>query len=83
MSSASETTAYFDGIEHADGFVQPLIGLGQGAAILKNNDVVVRKNYKVLLVDVHDLPGAFITLMSRSDVATNIAAVIMGCWSGS
>jgi hypothetical protein len=83
MSSAAETTAYFDGIQHTDGTVQDLIGLGQGAAILKNNDVVVRKNYKVLLVDVHDLPAAFITLMSRSDVATNIAAVIMGCWSGS
>jgi hypothetical protein len=83
MSSASETTAYFDGIEHADGIVQNLSGLGQGAAILKNNDVVVRKNYKVLLVDVHDIPAAFITLMTRSDVATNIAAVIMGCWSGS
>jgi len=82
MSSVSETTAYFDGIERADGKVQDLIGLGQGAEILKNNDVVVRKNYKVLLVDVHALPASFITLMSRSDIATNIAAVIMGCWSG-
>jgi len=83
MSSAAETTAYFDGIEHADGTVQALDGLGQGAEILKNNDVVVRKDYKVLLVDVHNIPSTFISLMSRSDVATNIAVVIMGCWSGS
>jgi hypothetical protein len=83
MSSEQETTAYFDSIEHLYGKVQDLIGLGQGAAILKNNDVVVRKDYKVLLVDVHDVPAAFIALMSRSDIATNISAVIMGCWSGS
>ncbi|MGO9875298.1 MAG: hypothetical protein ACLPVY_16010 [Acidimicrobiia bacterium] len=82
LSNEAETTAYFDSIEHKYGTTQPLIGLGQGAEILQNSDVVVRKDYKVLLVDVQDLPANFIPLMGRSDVATNIAAVIMGCWSG-
>jgi hypothetical protein len=82
MSSADETTAYFDGIQSQFGKTQQLIGLGQGAWILKNNDVVVRKDYKVLLVNVQGIPSNFAPLMSRSDVATNIAVAIMGCWSG-
>ena len=82
MSSQQETTAYVNGIKQRYGVTQQLIGLGQGAWILKNNDVVVRKNYKVLLVDVHGVPTGFVATMSRSDVATNVAVVIMGCWSG-
>ena len=82
MSSADETTAYFDSIQSQFGKTQQLIGLGQGAWILKNNDVVVRKDYKVLLVNVQGIPATFAPLMSRSDVATNIAVAIMGCWSG-
>ncbi|MGO9877462.1 MAG: hypothetical protein ACLPVY_27110 [Acidimicrobiia bacterium] len=82
MSNEAETTAYFDSIEQQYGTTQPLIGLGQGAEILNNNDVVVRKDYKVLLVDVQNIPANFVPLMGRSDVATNIAFVIMACWSG-
>ncbi len=83
MSSAAETTAYFDSTIKRYGKTQPLIGLGQGAWILKNNDVLARKDYKVLLVDVTGIPTSFIPLMNRSDVATNIAVTILGCWSGS
>ena len=82
MSSADETTAYFDSIVRKYGSTQKLLGLGQGAWILKNNDVVVRKDYKVLLVDVQKIPATFGLRMTRSDVATNIAVVIMGCWTG-
>ena len=38
---------------------QELKGLGQGAWVLKNGDVVVRKDYKVLLVDVRGIPPPF------------------------
>jgi hypothetical protein len=82
MSSAAETTAYFDSILRKYRSTQKLTGLGQGAWILKNNDVVVRKDYKVLLVDVQKLPATFGLRMTRSDVATNVAVVIMGCWTG-
>ena len=41
------------------GTTQELNGLGQGAWVLKNNDVVVRKDYKVLLVDVTGIPADF------------------------
>ena len=57
LSSEDETTAYFDSIKQKYGLTQQLNGLGQGAWILKNNDVVVRKDYKVLLVDVHAIPA--------------------------
>ena len=82
MSSATETTAYYNTIVKKYGSVEPLIGLGQGAWVLKNNDVVVRKDYKVLLVNVEGIPKQFQPLMKSSDAAINIAAAIMGCWSG-
>jgi hypothetical protein len=82
MSSQAETTAYFDSVKQKYGLTQELNGLGQGAWILKNNDVVVRKDYKVLLVDVHAIPANFAPAMTRSDVAVNVAVAIMGCWTG-
>jgi hypothetical protein len=82
LSSEKETTAYFDSVKKKYGVIQELKGLGQGAWILKNNDVVVRKDYKVLLVDVTKIPADFAPAMTRSDVALNIGVAIMGCWTG-
>ena len=82
MSSASETTAYFNGIIKKYGTTQALIGLGQGAWVLKNSDVVVRKDYKVLFVNVEGIPKRFLPLMTSSDAAVNVAVAIMGCWTG-
>jgi hypothetical protein len=82
MSNEAETTAYFNSVKTKYGLTQQLNGLGQGAWILKNNDVVVRKDYKVLLVDVHAIPANFAPAMTRSDVAVNVAVAIMGCWTG-
>jgi hypothetical protein len=59
-----------------------LIGLGQGGFIARNGDAVVRKDYKVLLVDVHGLPAKFLPLLRRSDVSQSVAEVILGCWTG-
>jgi hypothetical protein len=83
MSSEAETTAYFDGVKQRTGVARELFDLGQGAWILKNNDVVVRKDYKVLLVDVRDIPANFAPQRTRADVAFNIGFAIMGCWTGS
>ena len=79
------TTAYFNEQQQRLGLKDKLFGLGQGAFVAKNDDVVVRKDWKVLVVDVTNVPkatGAFIPTMVRSDVATNIASVIMSCWQG-
>jgi hypothetical protein len=80
MSSGDETTAYFDQVKEQYGAKQELNGLGQGAWVLANGNVLVRKDYKTLVVDVTDAPK--IPAMRPSDVAINVASVIMSCWTG-
>lgn len=83
MSSERETTAYFDALAKQYGTKESLLGLGQGAFLLRSQDVVVRKDYKVLLVDVHGIPASFAApLLTRSGVSQSIAEVILGCWTG-
>jgi hypothetical protein len=82
LVSPQTTTDYFNSLARKLGQAAPLKDLGQGGFIATNGDAVVRKDYKVLLVDVHAIPEQFLPVMRRSDVAQNIAVVIMGCWSG-
>jgi len=82
LSNGTQTTKYFESIKRKYGTVDNLNGVGQGAWVLKNGDVVVRKDYKVLLVDVAGIPANFAPAMRRSDVAVSISSVIMGCWTG-
>jgi hypothetical protein len=85
LVSEQTTTDFFNAQKQKLGVKQNLYGLGQGAFLAKNDDVVVRKDYKVLLVDIQKVPkpiGAFVPAMVRSDVAINIASVIMSCWVG-
>ena len=58
-------------------------GLGQGAFQAGNGDVVVRKDWKVLLVDIKGLPAQFgVPPTPSDDVAVTVADVILGCWAG-
>jgi hypothetical protein len=82
LVNTDATTAYFNSLAAKFGKKQVIPGLAQGAFLAPNDDVVVRKDYKVLLVDVHGITQHFIPAMSRSDVATNVAAAIMSCWTG-
>ena len=82
LVSAQATTDYFNSLAGKLGRASPLIGLGQGGFIANNGDAIVRKDYKVLHVDVHAIPEQFLPVMRRSDVAQNITVVIMGCWPG-
>jgi hypothetical protein len=82
VSSAAETTAYFNSLAKKYGKKQNINGLAQGAFIALNDDVVVRKDYKILLVDVHGISANFEPAMPRVEVAENIASVIMSCWTG-
>ena len=46
-------------------------------------DLIARKDDTVLHVDVSRLPAEFGTpRAARSDVAINVAAAIMSCWTG-
>ena len=45
--------------------------------------MVVRKDWKVLLVNVQGLPPQFgVPPTSSGDVAVTVSDVILGCWSG-
>ena len=83
LVDAAHTTTYFDAILQRYGVTERLPGFGQAAWLLRNNDVVVRKDYKVLFVDVQGVPEQFTPKATRADVARGIAAVVMGCWTGS
>jgi hypothetical protein len=83
LSNKTETSAYFTSLAHRLGQTQRLWTLGQGGFTTKNLSVVVRKDYKVLLVDISGLPARFGTPPhSRRDIALGVAATIMDCWTG-
>ena len=83
LSSAAETSGYFHSLANQLGNAGHINGLGQGAFSVKNGSVVVRKDYKVLLVDISELPGQFGSPpTSSADVANTVADVVLGCWAG-
>jgi hypothetical protein len=83
LSSEEETTQYFDSLATKLGKKQDVKSLGQGAFQTEDGSVVVRKDYKVLTIDVSKLPGQFgVPPATRGDVAINVGAAIMGCWTG-
>lgn len=83
LSSWGQTYAYFDMLGARLGDAGKANGLGQAAFSTRSGSVVVRKDWKVLLVDITSLPAQFgVPPTSSADVAYTIADVIMGCWSG-
>jgi len=83
LSSAPATTAYFTSLRTRLGDRTTLHEVGQGAFVTRAGSVVVRKDYKVLLVDTSSLPARFgARAESRADVAADVSITILGCWSG-
>lgn len=83
LSSWSQTYAYFDSLGKSLGNVASLGNLGQGAFSTSDGSVVVRKDWKVLLVDIGPLPAQFgKPATSKSDVAYTVADIILACWAG-
>jgi hypothetical protein len=83
LSSWPQTLNYFHGLGAQLGKVETLAGLGQGAFRTTGGDVVVRKDWKVLLVNVAGLPSPFgVPPTSATDVAYTVADVVLGCWEG-
>ena len=83
LSSWAETTQYFDHLAATLGKSRDLQGLGQGAFQTTDGSVVVRKDWKVLLVDSTGLPAQFgVPPTSSGDVAVTVGDVILGCWAG-
>jgi len=83
LSNRAQTTAYYRGLGARLGDTGSLSGLGQGAFTTTNGSAVVRKDYKVLLVDVSGLPAQFgVPPTSAADIAVTVSDVILGCWTG-
>ena len=83
LSSWTQTYAYFDELAETLHKTASVRGLGQGAFVVGDGSVVVRKDWKILLVDISGLHGMVGSPpSSRNTVALDAAAVILGCWSG-
>jgi hypothetical protein len=82
LSSWSQTFTYFRSLR-TTGKTQTLRNLGQGAFRTSAGDVVVRKDWKVLLVNISGLPTQFgRPPTGATDVAYTVADLILGCWDG-
>ena len=83
LSDVATTDAWFDGLASRLGRRSDPLGLGQGSFVTTNDSVVVRKDNRVLLVDVHGIPAQFgHPPIRRLDVAEVVAETIMRCWTG-
>jgi hypothetical protein len=84
LSSKAQTDNYFTSLAHRLGQTQQPRLLYRGLFFTtKNSSVVVRKDYKVLLVNTSGLPARFGSPpFTRADFALAVAATIMECWSG-
>jgi hypothetical protein len=83
LSSWSQTKGYFAMLGHQLGDTGPLGNLGQGAFTTTDGSVVVRKDWKVLLVDISGLPAQFgVPPTTKGDIADTVSDVILGCWAG-
>jgi hypothetical protein len=83
LSSWPQTLAYFASIGRAQGRASSIRNIGQGAYQTDSGWAVVRKDWKVLTVDISGLPAQFgRPPTSRADVAVTVADLILACWAG-
>ena len=84
MSTTPETTTYFDAQGKALGRRPGSLAFGQGAFQTTNGDVVARKDWKVLTVDISKVPPNFgqPPMLNAGSVALSVTATILGCWTG-
>jgi hypothetical protein len=83
LSSWGQTYAYFDSLRATLGDTGSLSNLGQGAFTTSDGSVVVRKDWKVLLVNIASLSTQFgQPPTSKAGAAYTIADIILACWAG-
>ncbi len=83
LSSAKQTIAFFESARSAGVSPQPLNVLGDAAFATADGSVYVRKDFKVLRVDMTRMAAYFgRPPLSRAAAGIRVAQVIMGCWTG-
>jgi hypothetical protein len=84
LDTAAQTTQTYNAFAAQLGRRPDVVSFGQGAFITRNGSVIVRKDFKVLDVDVSKLPLKFGSPpQDRANAALSVAATVMGCWTGS
>jgi hypothetical protein len=83
LNSKTQTTSVYNAFATKLGKRPEVVSFGEGAFITTNGSVVVRKDFKVLNIDVTQLPQQFgQPPQDRSNIALSIAATVMSCWTG-
>jgi mevalonate pyrophosphate decarboxylase len=83
LSDEADTTAYYTAAQNSLPSHTAILVLGQNGFVGPDGTTYVRKDFKVLRVDVSMLPDPFgKPPASHSDAAFLVAAVIMSCWTG-
>ena len=83
LKDASATKRYMQSLAATLGRRPGKLRLAGGGFTALNGSVVVRKDFKVLDVDVSKLSGTLgVPPEQASDVASTIVVTVIGCWTG-
>jgi hypothetical protein len=83
LEGDAQVTATYNQYAKTLGRRPDAISFGQGAFLTTNGSVIVRKDNKVLDIDVSGIPQKFGSPpQTRDNVALSIAATVMSCWTG-
>jgi hypothetical protein len=83
LTDAAATADYYAAMQHSVADQVAVTGLGDAAFAGPDGSTFVRKDFKVLRVDVAGLPAQFgQPPRSRADVASTAATIVMNCWTG-
>jgi hypothetical protein len=81
LANDRETTDHYASLAAQLGSVRNVPGLGEGAFVTRDGSVVVRKDFKVLVVDGAALPPALSDPpLTPGNVALLVAKTIIECW---
>jgi hypothetical protein len=81
LPTIAATVDYFNSLK-AKSTVTQQIALGQDGFMTSDDTSVVRKDNKVLVVDVTKLSAQFGAFRSHTDASLTIATTLLGCWTG-
>ncbi len=83
LADQAATDAYFVALRDELGSSDAAGTTTDNFVTTRGGSVVVRKDFKVLLVDTSGLPPTFgVRARSRADVAADVATTVLHCWTG-